>query len=313
MRLSKVVSLGLALAVVLSLALPAFAEQVTLTVWYGTDNPIARNRVEAFQELYPHIKVEALGGGVDEQRLMTAIVSGNPPDAIHMDRYPVPGWAIRDALMPLDDLIARDGFDLSVFAEAPMDELTYNGKVWGLPHFVHTNVVWMNNTILQENGIDPASVDTGDWDGLVELGQKLTVFDGDDMVRFGFDSKIQDGHLWYWAWGLGGEFLSEDGRTVTFTDPKVVEALQFGVDSVEAQGGNNARAEFASTWQWDAQHPFFVGNVAITLYEDWLMSMLSRFASDMDFTIKPLMKKVPMSRLLSPPATPLLSPKVLSM
>jgi len=60
---------------------------------------------------------------------------------------------------------------LSVYAEAPMGELIYNGKVWGLPHFVHTNVVYMNNTILKEAGIDPVGVDMGDWNSLVELGR----------------------------------------------------------------------------------------------------------------------------------------------
>ena len=41
-------------------------------------------------------------GGMDPQKLMTAIVGNSPPDIVLQDRFAVGGWASRDAFLPLD-------------------------------------------------------------------------------------------------------------------------------------------------------------------------------------------------------------------
>ncbi len=87
---------------------------VTIRVWgYGLDDARAKARIAVFQAANPNIKVEAVGGSLNTQQLLTAVASGDPPEVINVDRSQVGSWAGRNALSPIDDLIARDKFDLN--------------------------------------------------------------------------------------------------------------------------------------------------------------------------------------------------------
>ena len=49
-----------------------------------------------------------------EKKILTAILSGNPPDIISQFN-PVAQWASRLALIPIDEFIHQDKFDTTVF------------------------------------------------------------------------------------------------------------------------------------------------------------------------------------------------------
>jgi ABC-type glycerol-3-phosphate transport system substrate-binding protein len=150
-------------------------------------------------------------------------------------------------------------------------------------------VLYVNNDALGEASVDPASLDTGNWDQLSELGAQLTARDGDVVNRWGFDHKIQAGHLWLWGFANDAEFMSEDAQTVTFNNPKVVEALDWGVQAYEAQGGFQSYEGFASTWQGDEQ--FARGQVAMTEYENWMLNITAGVAPDLNFTVMPILHR----------------------
>ena len=85
-----------------------------LVVWglqFGEESKGLDARVDAFEQMHPEIEVSVLSmgaGGMNPQKLMTAIVGNVPPDVIHQDRFTIGDWAARDTFRPLDDFIARD-------------------------------------------------------------------------------------------------------------------------------------------------------------------------------------------------------------
>lgn len=278
---------------------PAFTREASIVSWgFGAEetNPMAFTRVNAFKQTYPSIQLE-LVPEFDQQKLLTAYASKQLPDILWMDRFTISSWAARGVLQPLDDLIAAAGIDTSKFYPAALDEVTYDGKIYGLPGFIDVRALYVNLDALAEIGFDPATLDTSNWDQLSQLGGQLVKKDGDRVDRWGFDNKLQAGQIWLWGNGNGATFISEDGSDVTFDDPKAVEALTWGVESYDAQGGFQGWEAVSTTWQGDEQ--FARGQVAMTVYENWMLGIVARVAPDLNFKVVPIHARGDANRMVS--------------
>jgi multiple sugar transport system substrate-binding protein len=188
--------------------------------------------------------------------------------------------------MPLDELFTGSEIDTSLFYPSAWEQVQVDGQVYGLPQFIDVRALYVNLNALAEIGQDPTLLNTGDWDQLAQLGAQLVARDGDTIQRWGFDHKIQADWLWLWAIGNGGSMMSDDGQEITFDDPKVVDALQWGVDAYAAQGGFASYEATAAAWQADEQFPR--GQVAMTMYENWLLGIIARIAPNLNFRVTPI-------------------------
>ena len=263
-----------------------------LTEWgFGIQetNPLARSRVLAFQEAYPNVELEIVDS-YDEQKLLTAAASNTLPDLLWLSRFETATWAARGILQPLTDFIARDSYDTSVFYPWAIEEATWEGEIYGIPGSSDVRALYVNLDHLAEIGVDVESLDTSDWDALSDLGAQLVKTSGDQVERWGFDHKLQSNFIWLWGRGNGGHFMNEDGTEATFNDPPNVEALQWGVDASNAQGGHTKYEALATTFQGDEQ--FARGLVSMTLYEQWMLSgMIAVVAPDMNFRLLPIRER----------------------
>jgi multiple sugar transport system substrate-binding protein len=262
---------------------------VTITEWgFGTDNTLAKARVDAFNRQYASsIKLNVVPE-VNDQKILTAVASGNVPDILWLDRASIASWAARGALEPLDDLIGKSHVvKMSQFYPAAVKQVTYSGHVWGVPQFMDVRPLWVNLDPLKQAGLTPTQVQHASWNALRADGIKLTKKRGSKVSRWGFDTKVQDGFFWMYSWGNGGDLLSADGKHASFDDARNVAALEYVVETVKSQGGLAALKAFAETWGWNAQHPFIQNQVAITLYENWLLGMIAQFAPSHNFAVYP--------------------------
>jgi multiple sugar transport system substrate-binding protein len=278
---------------------PAFTRDASITSWgFGAEetNPMAYTRVNAFKQTYPNIRLE-LVPEFDDQKLLTGFASKQLPDLLWMDRFKIASWAARGVLAPLDDLIAKSGVDTSKYYPAALDEVTYEGKIYAIPGFMDVRALYVNLDALSEAGVDPSTLDTSNWDQLSQLGGQLVKKNGDQVERWGFDHKLQSGYIYLWGTGNGGKFLSDDASEVTFDDPKIVEALSWGVGASEAQGGFQLYESAATTWQGDEQ--FAHGQVAMTMYENWMLGIVARVAPDLNFQVFPAQARGQAGRLVS--------------
>jgi multiple sugar transport system substrate-binding protein len=269
-------------------ALPPFTREASITSWgFGVEetNPLAYSRVEAFKAAYPSISIEIVPE-FDNQKLLTGVASGNVPDLLWLDRAAIASWAARDVLLPLDDFFGANQITETDFYPAAIAEVKYNDQYFGLPQFMDVRALYVNNQAVSEAGTDPTTIDTGNWEALSELGGKLVQEDGDTIQRWGFDTKIQSGTIYMWGQGNGGSFFDSDGSP-TFNDEKIVDAVTWAVKTNDAQGGFSSYQAVSSTWQGDEQ--FARQQVAMTVYESWMLGIIGRVAPDLDFTVMPVL------------------------
>ncbi|HWV22627.1 MAG TPA: ABC transporter substrate-binding protein [Thermomicrobiales bacterium] len=249
-------------------------------------NPLARARVLAFQDAFPDVDLEIVES-FDEQKLLTAAASDTMPDVLWLNRFETATWAARGVLMPLTDYIERDSYDTSDFYPFAIAEATYDGKLYGIPGGADVRGLYVNVDALEEAGGSIDDLDTSDWESLNDFGAKMVKKSGDQVQVWGFDNRSSVGNFWLWGYGNGGHFMNDDGTEATFNDEKVVEALQWAVDTYDKQGGSKLYDALATTFQGDQQ--FANGTVAMTVYEQWMLSAaIATVAPDLNFRLLPV-------------------------
>jgi multiple sugar transport system substrate-binding protein len=252
-------------------------------------NPLARARVLAFQEAYPDVNLQIVET-FEVQNLLTGAASGELPDVIWLSRAETATWAAPGILAPLTEFIERDGYDTSDFYPFALEEASYEGEIYGIPGGADVRGLYVNLDHLEEAGVSIDDLDTSDWDQLSEIGSQLVQATGDQVQRWGFDHRIQANNFWLWGYGNGGAFLSEDGMEATLNHEANVEAMQWGVDAYEAQGGYQLYEGFATTFQGDQQ--FANGSVSMSVYEQWMLSAaIATVDPEMNFRMLPVRER----------------------
>lgn len=303
-----------ALASCLLLFLCAFAragstksDLPTLTIWgpeveKSLDTIGFDAEVAAFEKKY-NCRVRRLNmgaGGMDPQKLSTAIAGRVPPTLVRQDRFTVGDWASRGAFQPLDDLIARDlkepnGVRREDYYPACWDEAVYQGKVYAIPDTTDNRALYINRDFLRKAGMDPNRVPR-DWDELREMALALTTRNKrGDLTKVGFMPIFGNVWLYMYSWQNGGEFMSPDGRTCTLNNPYTEEALKWIAGLYKDLGGLERVDAFNSTLRGAELDPFFIGKVGMKIDGNWFLSGIARYAPALDFVVVPA--PVPSARL----------------
>jgi multiple sugar transport system substrate-binding protein len=257
------------------------------TMGFGLPDEIATVRVDAFKKAYPDVKLTINQGQFDEQAFLSAVAAGNPPDVVYMPRDRIGGYAARGAIQPLDSCVAKERIAVGDFYPAAQQQVKYAGKWYGIPEFYNSIVLLVNDKAAKDAGIDPASVDTSDWDGLARLAKKMTKVEGGKIERFGFYPKLPE-FLPTWAKANGADILSADGRTAMLDGPKVVEALDYADRLVRSQGGWTKLKAFTDTFDYfGAENPFTKDQVGAMLTEQFLVSSMAGTSPDARITVLP--------------------------
>ena len=109
----------------------------TLSGWQSSDaeNKALQDTVAAFSSAYPNVKVDYKVIAGDYPVVMaTNFASKNVPDLFYVDASYAQPWSDQTFLEPLDDYIAKSGFDTSTFFPGYQDVFKgADGKTYGLP------------------------------------------------------------------------------------------------------------------------------------------------------------------------------------
>jgi multiple sugar transport system substrate-binding protein len=230
-------------------------------------------------------------------RLQTLIASKQTPEICSWGTEFVP-WASRNAMTSLDDFISRDKFDVSKFNKNMLDSMRWNGKVWQLPCYLNTCVLYYNKDLFDKAGVP---YPTADWnnkswtiEAFIETAKKLTIdkngknaldpaFDRQNIQQYGVGGMQS---WWFAPWYYGGDWTDKEVTKFTGDQPGAIKGLQFYADlaNVHHVAPTPAQTQAIAA----GGNVFFTGRVAMTVDGNWICSQLGDVSFKWDIAATPI-------------------------
>ena len=167
--------------------------------------------------------MKGISGNIQTEQIAAAVAGGAPPDMVIMcDNGAVAGFAHDRVIMPLDDLLTKNGADTSDIIPASLKWSQYQGKQYGLPFGQDTWALYYNTDAFKEAGLDPAKPPTTP-DELWDYAAKLTKFNADgSLARAGFIPDDPDRNLESTSNLFNCQFYDEATKKITVNSPECV-------------------------------------------------------------------------------------------
>jgi len=264
-------------------------ERSKVTVWYlwgGAEGEVLEEIIRDFNESQDKYFVEGLSVP-DEQKIKVAIAGGNGPDLTDSFDWVVPQYAQQGIMLPLDDLIAKDGYDLSDFIPSALEAGKFQGVQYALPLNANFSIMYYNKKLLAEAGYsEPPKTSTE----LYDVAVKTTKVNPDGSIEvIGFPSYPSEKYLFSaLAYGFGSTYLSDDAKELTIDNEGTRAAMQMIYDYNTQFGVDNVRQLQAAGKWLDPTDPFLLGKQAIRYDGPWLSAHIKKMGIDIDYGIAPL-------------------------
>lgn len=246
----------------------------------GVDE-VATSRMElAEEQLGADVDVSLVEGELDLQQFLSAVASGEPPAVVYANRNQIGSLAARGAIVPLDSCIEGEGIDTGMYVPAALDQVTFDGSVYGIPEFNSIQITMANADLLADAGLSVEDVNGSDWEAMRAANDALAASAGGRLEVIGVDSKLPE-FLPLWAKANGADLISADGRTAQLDDPAVVEALEWAVGIYDAQGGfSDVKAYRDSADFFGEGNQFATGVLGAMPMEQWYVNVLNDVSPD---------------------------------
>lgn len=158
-------------------------------------------------------------------KVLASAQAGAATDVIYLHWSMVTEIASKNTLLPLDDLIEHDNYDMDDYFPGSTEAYTYNGRLYGIPFKGSTMVLFYNKDLFDAEGLAYPN-DDWTWKEFLDAAIRLTKYEGGRVIQIGcipYDPAS-------WIWSGGGNYGSDDLDSLSFTDPRTIQAIQFFVD-----------------------------------------------------------------------------------
>ena len=218
---------------------------LTLQGWSAgaVEAPILDKVLEDFQAKYPNIKVKFEPIAGDYAAAMAAKFSSQDvPDVFYVDSGPAATWIDDGSLAPLDDYIAKSGFDTSAFYPAYLDAFKGpDGKQYGLPKDGNTIAMAYNSDILTAAGVTAPPTT---WEELTAAVDKLKGQSGLDAPLCLSPSLDRALAFIYQA---GGGLFNEDKTAAAIESPESITGIDTYLNFYKS-GAAKRPADMGDDW-----------------------------------------------------------------
>ncbi|MDN7245155.1 ABC transporter substrate-binding protein [Planococcus shenhongbingii] len=206
----------------------AASDKIELTYWYAWGDKIGENNenlVKQFNESQDKIHVTAeFQGTYDELHAKTqaAFAAGNAPEVTQNEIASMGVFAKSGMTQDLTSFIENDKeINMDDFNPGLMGNSYVDDKVYGLPYLRSTPILYMNATMAEEVGLDPAGPKT--WEEFEEYAKAFTNGEGRVGMSLPIDIWFYEAHVAQ----AGGTMMNEDNTEVAFNSPEGAAAFDF--------------------------------------------------------------------------------------
>ena len=246
--------------------------EVTLGAWESS--PAERQALEAalaaFAEEYPNIEVtqETIAGDYRVQ-MTTNFSAGTVPDIFYVNAEYTPEWIEEGFLEPLDEYIAKQGFDTSAFFQGYLDTFKGpDGVQYGLPKDGNTIAMGYNTDLVTT---PPTTLDelVTTADGLKGQGTLKAPI----CINPGLDRGLA------FIYAQGGSLLTADNSAAAIDSAESKAAVQWYLDLVK-NGQAMTPAQMGDGWCGEALGK---GDAAIAFEGGWLKGAMDNDFPDINW------------------------------
>lgn len=265
--------------------------QTNVTMWTFLDpnrttpREIAlKQMIEDFEAANPDITitVEPQDFAQMPPRFFLGHRTGSNPDIVWIDAKNVGGLQQSGAGADLEELVVNEWSEedkADFFVRAGWEAARHDGMLVGLPLFHGASVIYYRKDLLEEAGIDPASLTT--WDALLEAAKTLTSDnDGDGVVDvWGFGmplAPLKTESTPALIGMLSGDEPAFDGCKANWATDAGERALQYTVDLIDVHGVTPRDAVVYDVD--DITEQFTAGRYAMAITSNLRYSIIARNA-----------------------------------
>ena len=227
-----------------------------------------------------------------EERLLTSIAAGRPPDVYLLDSPDIPTFVDRGLAVDFAPYQEAIGFrEDSVFSQV-LDAFRRGPSLFALPKDFTPMVLYANRAVLSQAGIDTPPLTGWTWDDFRDAARRVTA-DTDDDGRpdiYGFDFPR---NLYQWVpfvWSAGGDILGNDGTVASgFLDgPQALDAYRFLTGL--AEDGLTPGAQYVQQGDPAREARFASGGQAFLLSGHWTLRVFRDLMKEggLDLAILPI-------------------------
>ncbi len=218
-------------------ALPrrAFAQESTLNfvVWnYSLDT--IQDNIGKFEAANPGLKVQLTDYTWPDyfDTLMLRFRGNTPTHLMYCGEDWLPGWALAGWLVPVEDHFPQVAAYKDKVANYALGDMTYKGKLYGLPYYADLITFQFNRKILDDNKIEVPQ----DWDQVLETCLKLKRGGMEKPFVYEYNQTLPNFYQAYVSqvYGRGGRMFDDDLNPL-FNDPnsEAFKHLQWLQDAVK--------------------------------------------------------------------------------
>ena len=167
------------------------------------------------------------------QKLLAATATGTAPEIFELGDWFFPTYFGRNLLDPIppEAFGGKSTADvLDGYLPGSLTAMQHEGRLYGLPDFVASHSLHINNRLFREAGLDPLKDAPKTWDDVARLNKVLTRRRGDQVFQKGFEFRYADEHwigrtFHHLIYQAGGEVVDREGRPA-FNREAGVRALE---------------------------------------------------------------------------------------
>ena len=209
----------------------------------GPNGAWAEEMVKTFQDKNPGVIVEyraiALDNGNQQSAYPKMLAAASAGTLGEVHAWDPSHWQMQQAIrrgiiQPLDQMVARDKYDLGQFYKPFIDYQKWEGKLWGLPSWGWTghDGLLYNTELMQAAGVTVPAPNTPDWnmDRLYEIAVKAGKF-AERTKGYGLRTTMPAAiSATIWTRAFNGDNLSDDGKKSTLLTPESKTAMRWIYD-----------------------------------------------------------------------------------
>lgn len=258
-----------------ALAAPAMAEDLRMAIWSANEAHLAlfNGIADEYEAAHPGVNItfDSLPFDGYTTTLTTQIAGGNAPDLAWILETTAGDFVSSGALSPLKATFegAAD-YSLADVTESALALWTAGGEIYAYPFSTSPFGMFVNNDVIKATGQKtPAElIAAGEWtwDNAEAINTAVSAAGKQGLIVRDFDYKVWDNLAAIWN-GWGASPWSADGKTCTFTEQPMVDAMTFihkAIFTDKAIPGPGVTADF------------FAGDAAMTITQISRASLLPK-------------------------------------